>query len=68
MSRLRTDFYNDSPVEGDAPIADKDALALDFVGIADSRPLDYFSGLATPPFGIQVAETAPGGLLPAAGD
>jgi hypothetical protein len=47
MSRLRTDFYNDPPLEGDVAIADKDGLALDFVGIADSRPLVHFSGLAT---------------------
>ena len=68
MCRLRTDFYNDSPVEGDAAFADKDARTLDFVGNADARSSNHFSGLATPPFGIQVAETAPGGLLPAAGD
>jgi|SRR4051794_6307037 hypothetical protein len=36
MSRLRTDFYNDLPVEGDDTIADKDALALEFVGNADN--------------------------------
>ena len=67
MSRLRTDFYNDSPVEGDAAIADKDALALNFVGSADTRSSNHFSGLATPSFGIRVAESSRGGLLPAAG-
>ena len=58
MSRLRTDFYKDLPVEGDRTIADKDALALDFLGNAGTRPPDHFSGLATPSFGIRVAETA----------
>jgi hypothetical protein len=36
MSRLLSDFYNDSPVEGEQTIADKNALALDFVGFADT--------------------------------
>lgn len=67
MSRLRTDFYNDLPVEGDAEIADKDGLALDFVGNADTRPSNDFSGLATPSIGIRVAESCRDGLLPAAG-
>ena len=67
MNRLRTDFYNDSSVEGDATIADKDGLALDFVGNADIRPSNPISGLATPSFGIRVAEFRHGGLLPAAG-
>ncbi len=67
MSRLRTHFYNDPPVEDDVAIADKDGLALDFVGLADTRPSDYFSGLATPSFGIQVAKTFSDGLIPAAG-
>jgi hypothetical protein len=67
MSRLRSDFYNDLPVEGDAVIADKDALALDFLGNAGTRPSNQFSGLATPSFGIRVAESSHDGLLPAAG-
>jgi hypothetical protein len=64
---LRTDFYNDPPLEGDVAIADKDGLAFEFVGIADYRPLDHLSGLATPSFGIRVAEFHRGGLLPAVG-
>src|SRR6476660_2811780 len=67
MSRLRTDFYNDLSVEGDAATADKDALALDFVGIADTRLPDHFSGLTSPSFGIRVAESCRGGLPPAVG-
>jgi BON domain len=67
MSRLRTDFYNDLPVEGDATIADKDGLALDFVGNADTRTPNSISGLATPSFGIRVAESFRDGLLPAVG-
>ena len=57
MSRLRTDFYNDLPVEGDEAIADKDALALEFVGNADNWSSNHFCGLATLSFGIRVAET-----------
>ena len=41
MSRLRTDFYNDLPVEGDATIADKHGLALESVGNADVWPPDH---------------------------
>src|SRR4051812_39745257 len=67
MNRLRTEFYNDLPVEGDAAMADKDGLALDFVGNAGTRPSNDFSGLATPSFGIRVAESCRDGLLPAAG-
>jgi BON domain len=67
MSRLRTDFYNDPPVEGDAGIADKDGLALDFVGNADTRTSNNFSGLAAPSFGIRVAESCRDGLVPPAG-
>ena len=67
MSRLRTDFYNDLPVEGEAAIADKHGLALDFVGNADTRPSNQFSGLATLSFGIPVAECCHDGLLSAAG-
>ena len=67
MSRLRTDFYNDSPVEGDAAYADKDARTIDFVGNADARSSNHFSGLATPSFGIRVAESCRDGLVPPAG-
>ena len=65
MNRLRTDFYNDLPVEGDAVIADKDGLALEIVGNADTRPSDHVSGLATLSFGIRVAESCRDG--PASG-
>jgi hypothetical protein len=67
MSRLRTDFYNDSSVEGDGTTADKDGLALDFVGIGDTRLPDHFSGPNSPSFGIRVAELWRGGLPPAVG-
>src|SRR6476659_10160541 len=67
MCRVRTDFYNDPSVEGDAATADKDALALDFVGIADTRLPDDFSGPTSPSFGIRVAESCRGGLPPAVG-
>ena len=67
MNRLRTESYNESLVEGDGVIADKHGLALDFVGNADTRPSNHLSGLATPSFGIRVAESCAGGLLPAAG-
>ena len=56
MSRLRTDFYNDRPVEGDEAIADKDALTLDFVDVADTCQSVHFSRLARPSFGIEVAQ------------
>ena len=49
MSRLRTNFYNDPAVAADAATADKDALARDFVGIADTRRPDNFSGLTSRP-------------------
>jgi hypothetical protein len=42
-------------------------LALDFVGVADTRLTNDFSGLASPSFGMRVAESCRGGLLPAAG-
>jgi hypothetical protein len=58
MSRLRTDFYNDLPVEGDLQTADKDALALQIVGNADNWSPDHLWGLPGPSFGIRVAETA----------
>src|SRR6266478_3428234 len=67
MSRLRTDFYNDPAVAADAATADKDGLALDFVGVADTRLPNDFSGFASPSFGMRVAESCRGGLLPAAG-
>src|SRR2546423_1841049 len=67
MSRLRTHFYNDPSVEADAATADKDALARDFVGIADTRRPNDFSRLTSPSFGIRVAESCRDGLLPAAG-
>src|SRR5258708_2874165 len=67
MCRSRTDFYNDPSVKGDEAIADKDALALDFVGIAVTRLPNHFSGFATPSFGIRVAEYCRGGLPPAVG-
>jgi hypothetical protein len=67
MSRLRTDFYNHLPVEGDAAKADKDCLTLDCVANAYIRSSNDFSGLAEPPFGIWVAESCHDGLLPAAG-
>jgi hypothetical protein len=55
MSRLRTDFYNDPAVAADAATADKDALARDFVGMADTRLPDNFSGLTSRPlaYGLQ---------------
>jgi hypothetical protein len=58
MSRLRTDFYNDLRVEGDEAIADKDALALEFVDNADNWSSNHFWGPASPSFGIRVAQTA----------
>src|SRR6476646_1979933 len=67
MSRSRTDFYNGPPVEGDGAKADKDGLALGFVAVGDVGASDSFSGLATPSFGIRVAEFCRDGLLPAAG-
>ena len=55
MSRLRTDFYNDSPVEGDAAYADKDARTIDFVGNADADRRTTFRGLPRLPlaYGLQ---------------
>jgi hypothetical protein len=67
MSRLRTSFYNDPAVAADAATADKDALALDFVVMADTRLPNDFSAIATPSFGIRVAESCRGGLPPAVG-
>src|SRR5436190_14892844 len=67
MSRSRTDFYNDLSLEGDAAAADKDALALHFVGIADIRLSEHISRLTSPSFGIRVAESWHGGLPPAVG-
>src|SRR4051812_5405356 len=46
MSRVRIHFYNDPSVEADAVTADKDALALDFVGTADIRLPNEFLGLS----------------------
>src|SRR4051812_16277292 len=67
MSRLRTVFYNDPPLEGDVATTDKDGLARDFVGAADTRSLDHFSGPCRSFIGIRVAEACHDGLLPAAG-
>jgi len=58
MSRLRTDFYNDLAVESDDEIADKDALALEFVGNDENQSSNHFWGLATRSFGMWVAQTA----------
>src|SRR4051794_19813194 len=63
MSRLRTDFYNDSPVEDEVAKADKDVLALDFVGNTDSRAANQSSELATPSFGIRLAEKLGAGCI-----
>jgi hypothetical protein len=68
MNRLRTDSYNDLPMESDAAIADKDGLALDFIWIDDTPPSDQLFGHAATSFGIKVAACWRDGLLPAAGD
>jgi hypothetical protein len=55
---LRSDFYNNLPVEGDEATADKEGLSLKFVGNDGMRSTDHFWGLAKPSFGIRVAESA----------
>lgn len=67
MSRLRTHFYNDRPVEDEATIADKHARTPEFVRYADTRRTNDFSGHITPSIGMKVAESGDHGLLPAAG-
>jgi hypothetical protein len=67
MRQWRTDFYIDSPLEGDATKADIEGLALDFVGKPDRQSFNHLSGLADLSFGISVADFCRDGLLPAAG-
>jgi BON domain-containing protein len=67
MRQLRSGFYIDLPVEGDATKADIDGLALEFMGNVEGQSSNHLSGTADPSFGIEVADSCYDGLLPAAG-
>jgi hypothetical protein len=56
MSRLRTGFYIDSPLEDDTTKADIDGLALEFVGNAEAHAPNHSSGPADSSFGIAIAD------------